>query len=444
MANCVEVLSDDDAPSTSGGFKSADGEDCPICAECYTSEGDHVPHSTRCGHVFCAACIKKWLRQSKTCPICKKRCTKKDLRRMYVQNLHCVDTSLVATLRQEVERHKRIAAERKEQHLKAAAERDECIRENKRLKLELASLTNSVARGTILCAPQQAAASNAICAMPPPPGSRMPSCSRPLLSEGQQRVNGGSPYLREYCTESRGALCFDMSGEQATLLLPSQPGPWLADAWMIRQISMIAPQSEGQIHLPGRGPVRDVRLSPSAQRLCVAIDKRIRVVSMTSGHEIVQKELAFPVLSCAWEAENMVYAGLAVGRVSAFDLRMPSGPLQELSSPRRQGLTSLACMHTGEVRALVAANSQSTYLWDLPLQDAAAASEPHVVCTVAGTIESVAVDQGTATLAVSVRPCGPQGTAIHKLYNYHARAQWTVGQLLPWHSPSILAPVSAS
>lgn len=42
------------------------GPSCPICLCSWTS-----PVSTLCGHIFCKDCIAQWVKQTKSCPVCK-------------------------------------------------------------------------------------------------------------------------------------------------------------------------------------------------------------------------------------------------------------------------------------------------------------------------------------------------------------------------------------
>lgn len=48
---------------------------CPICCDPYKS-----PVFVPCGHTFCQKCMKMWLNQNSTCPVCKKRVSQSDVK----------------------------------------------------------------------------------------------------------------------------------------------------------------------------------------------------------------------------------------------------------------------------------------------------------------------------------------------------------------------------
>ena len=52
--------------------KAADTSDgnCPICLNPISSNPQQTT-TTRCGHLFCRACLQKWLQQRRNCPMCK-------------------------------------------------------------------------------------------------------------------------------------------------------------------------------------------------------------------------------------------------------------------------------------------------------------------------------------------------------------------------------------
>lgn len=40
--------------------------------------------TTSCGHLFCWSCVREWVRRNKTCPLCKRKQTLRDVHRIFV------------------------------------------------------------------------------------------------------------------------------------------------------------------------------------------------------------------------------------------------------------------------------------------------------------------------------------------------------------------------
>lgn len=69
----LDILTDDEIQS--------EGEDCSICSQPMRAPGQmrswfeeddtHVVVRTRCGHCFHESCVRKWLRDNSTCPLCR-------------------------------------------------------------------------------------------------------------------------------------------------------------------------------------------------------------------------------------------------------------------------------------------------------------------------------------------------------------------------------------
>lgn len=55
---------------------------CPICLE--TLSSSLQPTSTRCGHIFCAKCLKESIHKYKNCPTCKSSLKLKSCIRLYL------------------------------------------------------------------------------------------------------------------------------------------------------------------------------------------------------------------------------------------------------------------------------------------------------------------------------------------------------------------------
>lgn len=60
---------------------SCKDEMCPICQDTFGEIVETIPVKTVCGHLFCKACISKWVSKHKNCPICQvdmeERCNEK-------------------------------------------------------------------------------------------------------------------------------------------------------------------------------------------------------------------------------------------------------------------------------------------------------------------------------------------------------------------------------
>jgi len=78
---------------------------CVICLLPFSSSGPHRPSCTLCGHIFGKECIEKWVQTCKrTCPICKQKVSKADLRVLYTSApLSTSSVEEVAKLSRELE-----------------------------------------------------------------------------------------------------------------------------------------------------------------------------------------------------------------------------------------------------------------------------------------------------------------------------------------------------
>ncbi|KAL5740858.1 hypothetical protein ACOSQ2_030038 [Xanthoceras sorbifolium] len=71
-----------------------DGLFCPICMDAWTDDGDHHISCLPCGHIYGFSCIKKWLQQRRSsgkCPQCNRKCSLKDVRKLFASWIVAVD-----------------------------------------------------------------------------------------------------------------------------------------------------------------------------------------------------------------------------------------------------------------------------------------------------------------------------------------------------------------
>ncbi|XP_038661813.1 RING finger protein 4 [Scyliorhinus canicula] len=68
-------------PRTSSGTIS-----CPICMDGYTEivQSGRLIVSTKCGHIFCSQCIRDSLKNSHTCPTCRKKLNSRQYHPIYI------------------------------------------------------------------------------------------------------------------------------------------------------------------------------------------------------------------------------------------------------------------------------------------------------------------------------------------------------------------------
>ncbi|XP_037045806.1 LON peptidase N-terminal domain and RING finger protein 1-like [Bradysia coprophila] len=98
----INLCSPDKGPSTSRLFPNQNNDKATVtaatktvpqsdsmtnsvmCAVCMESSVGREPHSTKCGHIFCGACIKEAIKITRKCPLCNKFLTVKNLMPVFI------------------------------------------------------------------------------------------------------------------------------------------------------------------------------------------------------------------------------------------------------------------------------------------------------------------------------------------------------------------------
>ncbi|XP_078534711.1 E3 ubiquitin-protein ligase RNF4 isoform X2 [Lissotriton helveticus] len=59
---------------------------CPICMDVHTeiTQSGRVIVATKCGHIFCSQCLRDAMKNSSTCPTCRKKLTHKQYHPIYI------------------------------------------------------------------------------------------------------------------------------------------------------------------------------------------------------------------------------------------------------------------------------------------------------------------------------------------------------------------------
>ncbi|MEE6462672.1 hypothetical protein FKM82_001671 [Ascaphus truei] len=59
---------------------------CPICMDCYSEivQSGRLIVSTKCGHIFCSQCLRDALKNTTSCPTCRKKLNHKQYHPIYI------------------------------------------------------------------------------------------------------------------------------------------------------------------------------------------------------------------------------------------------------------------------------------------------------------------------------------------------------------------------
>ncbi|KNA14167.1 hypothetical protein SOVF_109620 [Spinacia oleracea] len=374
--------------STSGGC--GEGEDsqkvvwnredveglfCPICMEPWTASGEHQPSCLACGHLFGMSCIKKWLgqrRNSGKCPQCNKKCTLKDVRRIYGSRVVVVDEKSEKRMqyleakcdsleKKEEEWHKKEA----EWHLKLIVSQKKDVEICQKLK-QLQERANILHR-TVAELGNQPLISDAAT-----DGFQLPSARGIKVGLTQSPV---SPYTFKFQQEwpVDGARCFDVDDTGQTLIIARRPAR-IGGPHMLTKMSLVSPHEQENVQLPSSvKAVRDLHTSSFARlALLASMGKKLSVLSMESNNIVLDYDLPAAAWSCSWDrnSSHIVYAGLQNGLLLVFDLRQTGMPLDSRSGLTCNPIHSIYSLledfpgHTG-VKKLLTASAVGLCEWNI-------------------------------------------------------------------------------
>lgn len=80
------------APDSSQSASSGSIAECLICYRVLESHGLHVASTLSCGHLYGHSCVKRWVEQHHTCPVCKAKARVSHIRSVYAPSLTVADT----------------------------------------------------------------------------------------------------------------------------------------------------------------------------------------------------------------------------------------------------------------------------------------------------------------------------------------------------------------
>ncbi|KAK7337110.1 hypothetical protein VNO77_17669 [Canavalia gladiata] len=351
-----------------------DGLVCPICMDVWTNNGEHHICCLPCGHIYGMSCIKRWLQQRKNsgkCPQCNRKCSLKDVRKLYASRVVAVDEesqkricSLEAKCavleskdsdwsKKEAGWQKREAALRLQ--IQKFTERNSCLEQ---LLLDMQSRQSNLQNGSV---------------------------------NSQWRCESGNNFGPKY--NGKGSFCnfemqkvfhldsariFDMDLSNQILLIAQKPKA-IGGMHRLTKMSLISPFEMQDILLPSTtNGVKDLHISPSNGSLALyaSAGKKLSVLSLDSGNLVINYDLQVPAWSCSWDlnSSNYIYAGLQNGSLLVFDMRRTAGPMKSLvgltSNPVHtvQSLSQISDLPSG-LKTILSASAIGLCQWNVDSEE---------------------------------------------------------------------------
>lgn len=287
-----------------------DGKICPICLDNWTNTGEHRIVALKCGHLFGLKCLNRWLESltKKSCPTCKKRVVKHDIRYIYAKKLIAMDTSELDALKKQIG----ILMEEKSKvqlDLTRSVCREFALNEQiKLLKKEVADLKSI---------------------------NRTFSSGQPMNKSIQSSKDLVRLYMDkslELCRAS-GCRVFDIQVQKDLIVASLKSPSNLFTGYGIRKVNLsnYKPTTFIPLHTL---PIRDLVIHPQKDLILTAsVDKSFKVVDLISNNVSFNVLAECPLWSACWDSSdlNMFYVGTQQGTVHKYDMRQTAQPVHVFS-----------------------------------------------------------------------------------------------------------------
>ncbi|KAE8099676.1 hypothetical protein FH972_017634 [Carpinus fangiana] len=307
-----------------------DGLFCPICMEAWTTDGGHYICCLPCGHIYGMSCIKKWLQQrvnSGKCPQCNKKCTLKDVRRLFASRVVAVEEESQKRIRS---LEAKCASLEKKKEAQWQKRETQWKKREAELHLKVCQLTERETYLEHLVGDMQSRPSGLVNAGGDCQG-------RPMFGHNfgsSLCVQGSScSFILQTEFQVDGARLVDVdASSQIIFILRRLPG--MEATSVLTKMSLIPPHEKEDILLPSNMKViRDLCISPSnGSHALFASMGKLSVLSLESNNIVLSYNLPAAAWSCSWDLYNShyIYAGLQNGSLLVFDMRQTGWPVYSL------------------------------------------------------------------------------------------------------------------
>ncbi|KAF0684692.1 Aste57867_23347 [Aphanomyces stellatus] len=335
---------DDEIDLSSDPEPSVHATECTICCEKCMTSGEHRLASLACGHLFGQSCIEKWVKQSKTCPVCNNVVRRNDVRVLFTDMVAVVDNSRQEEFNQKylAEKDNRTKMEKEVGVLKFR--HDALQLECDKLKLRVMELLeeNSMLK---------ADAAHGI----------VPSLS---ATANDMPRWGYSKVASIACMDAR--VCAISAA--CDLLCVGTKTPAHAELQHgLMQVSLMDLNHRVMIPLH-RSAIRDVAISVDGKYVATtAMDNTLHITSPTAQQSILNFKMpGRPGWSCAWDATNpyAVHVGHHNGQISLFDMRRPGDvAVETLDHHFKQPVHAVRSILVDTQPVVVAATFSGLSIW---------------------------------------------------------------------------------
>ncbi|KAG5886854.1 hypothetical protein JTB14_017660 [Gonioctena quinquepunctata] len=370
-----------------------DGDICPICLDSWTNSGEHRICALKCGHLFGYKCVNRWLdsQQKKSCPTCKKRVNRNDLRYIYAKKLVAVDTAELDLMKQQLD----AVVEEKNKVLMDISKyvcREHILnQEIAQLKKQIEEFRNDRSEPKTFT------------------NSFTSSYSKPLRLFMDKSL--------EICRQN-GSRVFDSSSFLDLIVASAKSPNGLFSGFGIRKfnISHYKPLAFIPLH---NQQIRDISFHPVNNWILTAsMDKSFKVVDTLSNTVTYTTSQTMPLWSCCWDSNNqyVLYIGTQSGDVVKYDIRVTNSPVATLSVPGDMSpVVSVASIPSGPMADLVNGGVVSCKLNSMWVFENAGNDYKRHSLSIEGPFISMKYNIGMKQLLISSRPNNRISYSRHSL-----------------------------
>ncbi|PON49040.1 WD repeat containing protein [Parasponia andersonii] len=315
------------------------------------------------------SCIKRWLQQRKNqgkCPQCNRKCTLKDVRKLFASRLVAVDEEsqkrirLLETKCASFEKKKADWSKKEAKWRKIEAEMRLKVQQLKDRTTHLEQKIEDFSQG--------------------------PSCSVSADRDFRRKSVSGHKFGSMFCRQGSspcfmlqkelqvdGAHLFDVDASNQILLI-ARTLSGRGTKHILTKISLIPPHEREDILLPPTiNFIKDLHISPSDGSLALfcSLRKDLSLFSTESNNVILAYDLPFSAWTCSWDlnSSNYMYAGLQNGSVLMFDMRQTKGPVKYLKGLTTNPVHTVhSLLHKSTlpsgVRSVLSASSAGLFEWN--------------------------------------------------------------------------------